>query len=446
MSKRGTTSTVALALSSLVITLFAVAAVADEVTDWNRITMQTVKTGGSNALIAGRVLAMVHASIFDAVNGIERRYDPLHVDFDAPPGASRRAAAIQAAYAVLVKQYPSQKSALDVKRDESLAGVATQSAVENSDSIARGIEWGQTVADDVMAWRATDGFAPPPPPFTGGTAPGQWRPTPPAFAPGTLPQFATMTPWAIPSPSSFRPPAPPALSTAAYAADVNEVKEIGRNTSTTRTQEQSDIAAFWFGNTVFYWEPLARQLAEEHHTTLSENARFFALMNIAMADAGIACWNAKYLYVYWRPITAIQLADTDGNAATEVDPGWKPLFNTPTHPEYLSGHSTVSGAAAMALQIFFGDSGTFTIDSDFVPGAVRTFTSFDQASTEVGDSRVYAGIHFRTACQVGKATGQAIAQYVMNNSLKPIHGNKFGQTSHTHGSSIPVGDGENGGE
>lgn len=435
---------VSLGVAGLIAMLCASGARADEVTDWNETTMQVSRVAGLNALVAGRLLAMVHGSIFDAVNGIERKYEPVHVDFNAPPGASRRAAAIEAAYTVLVSQYPAQKTFLDAKRAESLAALPSGGAPESNTSIERGLEWGRSVANDIVVWRSSDGFTPTPPPFTGGTAIGQWRPTPPAFASGLGPQFATMTTWAIPSPSFFAVPAPPALTSAEYAADVNEVKAIGRNTSTTRTREQAEIAGFWFGNTPFYWMPLARSLAVESGNKLSENAHFFALMTISMADSVITCWEAKYRFQYWRPITAIEFADVDGNPATDADATWRPLFNTPSHPEYLSGHSTASGAAAMAMLLYFGDA-TFTIDSSTIPGAVsgivRTFTGIQQASMEVGDSRVYGGIHFRTACNVGRATGEAIAQYVLTNALQPNQGNTFGQLNHVHPSLGPALDG-----
>ncbi|PYS57052.1 MAG: hypothetical protein DMF74_27015, partial [Acidobacteria bacterium] len=219
-----------LAVVALVIAMSSFAR-ADVVTEWNQNAQQALLTAKTSPVVSTRVLAIMHVAMFDAVNGIERRYTPIHVDFDAPPGASRRAAAIQAAYATLVKLFPSQKSTLDAQRDASLNSIASEEAVENSQSIARGIEWGQQVGDDILAWRSTDGFTPPPPPFFGGTDVGQWRPTPPRFLPGALPQWAHMTPWAMSSPDQFRPLGPPALTSDQYAADVNEVKEIGSNSS-----------------------------------------------------------------------------------------------------------------------------------------------------------------------------------------------------------------------
>src|SRR2546423_10467603 len=213
---------------SLVAALFAIvlcdAARADVVTDWNQQAQQALLTAKTSPIASSRALAIVQVAVFDAVNGIERRYTPIHIDFDAPSGASRRAAAVQAAYATLVKLFPSQKATLDAERESSLAAIASDDAAEDSQSIARGIEWGQQVADDILLWRSTDGFTPAPPPFLGGMGVGQWRPTPPAFLPGAGPQFAHMTTLALNSPSQFRPSGPPALTSDQYAADLNEVK------------------------------------------------------------------------------------------------------------------------------------------------------------------------------------------------------------------------------
>jgi hypothetical protein len=367
----------------------------------------------------------LQASVFDAVNGIERRYSPIHVDAVAPRGASRRASAVQAAYASLVKLYPSQQSTFDQNRAASLATIG---AAANSESIAKGIAWGQSVADAIWTWRSTDGFSPPPAPFLGGSAVGEWRPTPPAFLPGAGPQFAYMTPWAILSPSQFRPVGPPALDSDRYAADFLETKSMGSFSSSLRTADQTLASLFWNASTAsYYWDHIAVSLAARRHATLLENARVLALLNIAMADAAIACWEAKYHYVFWRPVTAIPLAGTDGNSATAPERSWSPLFATPAHPEYPSGHSTVSGAAATVLAEQFGQSTSFTVNSDVMLAVERSFPNFEAALSEIKDARVFAGIHFRSACDDGQAIGVAVAQYVMSNSIQPVHGTKEGQ-------------------
>jgi hypothetical protein len=376
---------------------------------------QTVLTTKTSNLVTSRVAAIVQSAVFDAVNGIERRYAPIHVTPNAPRGASRRAAAIQAAYATLVVLYPAQKDALDAQRQTSLAGI-TDDGDDDSKSVQRGIAWGQTVADAIIAWRNTDGFTPPPPPFLGGTAVGQWRPTPPGLLPGAGPQFATMTPWVLAAPWQFRPAGPSALDSDQYAADLNEVESLGSLSSSTRTDFQTEVARFWSGNTALYWNRIALTMAAQNNTTLSDNARMFALLNVAIADAAIACWDAKYTYVFWRPITAIQLADTDGNPATDPDPSWTPLLVTPNFPEYPSAHATVSPAAAVVLQSLIGDSGPFTLDSEILPGVLHTFNSFAEAADEAFVARIYGGIHFRSSCQDGHDLGVAVGNYVLANA------------------------------
>jgi hypothetical protein len=393
---------------------------ADEVTDWNRIMFKAALTATppTSPLFMSRNAAIVQVSVFDAVNGIERRYSSVHVDAVAPRGASRRAAAIQAAYVSLVRLYPSQQSTFDQNRAASLAAIG---AAASSESVAKGIAWGQFVADAIWIWRSTDGFSPAPPPFLGGSAVGEWRPTPPAFLPGAGPQFAYMTPWAILSPSQFRPVGPPALDSERYTADFLETKSMGSFSSSLRTADQTIASLFWNASTApYYWDQIAISLAARRHATLLENARVLALLNIAMADAAIACWEAKYHYVFWRPVTAIPLAGTDGNSATAPERSWAPLFATPAHPEYPSGHSTVSGAAATVLAEQFGQSTSFSVTSDVMLGVERSFPNFEAALSEIKDARVFAGIHFRSACDDGQAIGVAVAQYVMSNSIQRL--------------------------
>jgi hypothetical protein len=394
---------------------------ADEVTDWNQIMFQAALLEKTSPLVMTRVAAIVQASVFDAVNGIERRYTPIHVQAAAPRGASRRAAAVQAAYANLVRIYPNETSTFDDARSASLASILKGGGEDRASSVAAGIQWGQTVADAIWAWRSTDGFAPPPPPFLGRTDVGVWRPTPPAFAPGAGPQFAYMTPWVIQSPSQFRPAGPPALDSARYAEVFNETKNMGSMSSTLRSADQTLFSRFWNSSTAsFYWDRIAILIGAQHHNTLSQNARLLAAVNVAMADAAIACWEAKYYYVFWRPVTAIPLADSDGNSLTAADPNWMPLFATPAHPEYPSGHSTVSSAAATVLAHYFGSNTSFSVDSDVMLGVVRSFSSIDAALSEIRDARVFAGIHFRTACDDGQAVGTAVGNYVLANAFRRV--------------------------
>jgi hypothetical protein len=413
-------------------------ATADEVTDWNRIMLDALRVPPAVAAsLAQRPAAIVQASVFDAVNGIARSYTPIHVTPAAPYGASQHAAAVQAAYASLVRLFPSQTATFDLERTMSLNGIASGPAAEHSESIERGIEWGQTVADAIWDWRSTDGFANVPPPFLGGLAPGQWRPTPadpppppPPFAPGLAPQLARVTPWAIAAPSQFRPGGPPSLTSDGYTADFNEVKTLGSASSWSRTSDQTLYAKFWQSDSpAGYWDPVATSLGAEHHLTLLENARLLALLNISMADAVIGCWDAKYRYVFWRPVTAIQLANTDGNPATAADPNWKPLIVTPPFPEYPSAHSCVSGAATRILAAYFGEDTEFTVSSDGMPGVVRCFANFSAALDEVKNARIFGGIHFRRACEDGQALGFAVADYILSHALLTVHGKHEG---HVH--------------
>jgi hypothetical protein len=392
-------------------------AYADEVTEWNLHLIEALRATNTAPMPATRAAAIVHAAIFDAVNGIERRYSPIHVEPAAERGASKRAAVIQAAYVTLVNLFPTQKVILNAKREVSLDALSGDRDDDRGASKTRGIAWGQTVADAILQWRSTDGFSQVLPPYLGGLNVGQWRPTPPALAPGAGQQFATMTPFMMPSSSYFRPGPPPALNSARYTADFNEVKSAGSLSSTTRTADQTLAAFFWNSTTSTYlWNTTAVSLLKSGHASLSENSRILALLNVAGADATIACWDAKYVYEYWRPITAIPLAATDGNPNTVEDPNWQPLFATPAHPEYPSGHSCSSAAFAAILARYFGESPRFNVDSDVMLGVRRTFRSFSQAVDEVKNARIWGGIHFRTACEVGEQIGINVARLVLEKS------------------------------
>ena len=404
------------------------AAIPDPVLEWDAIMNDSVLTAGSSPWVTARAVAMVSGSVFDAVNGVNPRYKPLHVKPNAPGYASRRAAAIQASYAMLIKLYPSQADTLTPKRDASIAALAAE---ESAKSIQAGVTWGQSVADKIWAWRLTDGSMPPPPPFVGAlgieglpAAVGVWRPTPTVNAYGAAPQFATLTPFVLQRPSQFRLPPPLALTSAEYATDYNEVKTMGAFSGSQRSDDQSELALFWAGNTPVYWNRIASQISVERSLSLSQNAHLFALLNVTLADAAIACWDGKYRYVFWRPITAIRLGDTDGNDATDPDPTWTPWLDffptgTPPHPEYPSGHSTQSGSAAFILAAAFGDATPFTVISNVRPGT-RAFPSFSAAVAEIADARVFGGIHFRTSCVRANLLGQAVANYVSTHAMRPL--------------------------
>jgi len=396
----------------------------DPVLEWNQIFNDTAlaTVPAPNSLVTSRAAALLAVAVFDAVNGVDRRYRAVLATARAPSRTSERAAAIEAAYVMLTRLYPARAGALALRREASIAALATARPRESADMIQQGLLWGAAVADSVWAARQTDGFTPAMAPFLGSATVGVWRPTPPANLSGSGPQFATMTPWVLTRPSLFRPPPPPALTSAEYAADYNETRTWGAATGSLRQPADSEVAVFWSGNGTLYWTRIAVQLAAARHASVIDNARLFAMLHLAMADASIATWDAKYRYLLWRPVTAIRSLDDDGNEATEPDPAWTPFITTSAHPEYPSGHTSLGGAAAAVLGAEFGDAAAFEATSETRPGAVRPFVGFESATDELANARVYGGMHFRTAASVGHALGGTVANYVMDYAMIPLHG------------------------
>ena len=393
----------------------------DQVLEWNQVFIDTlIETNTANSS-SQRLGAIVHTAIFDAYNGIERRYAPIFVDEKAPSGASRRAAVIAAAHTALVGLFPTRKAALDASYAASLAALSDDGE-DGGQSRERGIEWGRQVAEAVLAWRATDGFAEPYPPFTGGDAVGQWRPTPPAFSSMSAQGLAFTEMFILASNTQFRPEPPRALGSPAYTDDFNSVKALGRRTGSTRTADQTALAAFWEFNASVHWNQAANQLARANHVTMSDNNRLLAVLNTAMADTAFTTWSAKRHYgalpteVTWRPVTAIPLADTDGNPDTIPDLDWLPLVNTPAHPEYPAGHPSQNGAAATVLLSYFDDAQTFTLTATNLPS--RTYTSITEARQDGNDARVWGGMHYPSTVAISDAEGEAIADYVNENSMQ----------------------------
>ena len=389
------------------------------VVEWNHTMLAAFATANVPAPAANRLGAIIQSAVFDAVNGIERRYTPIHVLPAAPEDASPKAAAASAAHEALVKLFPAQSSSLDAALALSLQSIGDE---EDGSAIAQGIEWGNTVADAILAWRSADGFNATPPPYTFSTIPGQWQPTPGGSGPPRFRTLATTTPFAMTSPSQFRPAGPPPLTSQRYTRDFNEIKAVGRLDSTVRTAFQTQTAIFWgVGDTpVALWDRVADSLALEHHLNVMKSARMLALVNISIADAIIAVFEAKNFYNSWRPITAIVNAGADGNPDTSPDPAWVPLLTNPYFQEYPSAHSGTSSAAGNALASVFGNETSFTATSGGLPGVSRSFTRFSDAVAQVGDARVYAGIHFRSACDDAIAMGVQIAAYVRGHLMLPV--------------------------
>lgn len=396
------------------------AAWADVVVDWNKQLMGAIKAGSVPPPVASRAMAITHLAIYDAVNSIEDTHQSYAVNLNVASTTSREAAAAQAARDALVALFPAQTSTFDTALANSLAGIPEGPAKVD------GIQLGSQVAASILALRAndhsTDIVA-----YTPSGVVGGWETTLPANAPALLPNWPTVTPFAMTSGSQFRnPDGPPSMISAEYAAAVNEVKEIGEANSVTRTADQTSIARFWAdgGGTSTppgHWNRIAQDVAQAQGNDLAENARMFAMLNVAVADAAINCWDTKFHYDFWRPITAIRKADQDGNDATTADANWTPLIPTPPFPTYSSGHSTFSGAAATILAEFFGtDDVSFTSSSEGFIEPDRSFTSFSQAANEAAMSRLYGGIHFSFDNQDGLDAGVAIGSYVAANYFQAV--------------------------
>jgi PAP2 superfamily/RTX calcium-binding nonapeptide repeat (4 copies) len=391
----------------------------DIVLDWNAKLLETIKSEGLLPPVASRALAMLHTSVYDAVNAIDKKHSSYFVkDIVAPPGASREAAAAGAAHQVLVNLFPGQKATFDALLTSSLAEVPDGQA-END-----GVALGRSVANEIIEWRSTDDIRQIPPniPYTPGTEPGDWQPTPPGFSLPHYQQWPNITPWTLTSSSQFRLGGPPAVNSSEYGAEFNQVKELGSKDSTTRTADQTEIALFWNDPQGTFlppghWNQIAEQASLRNDYTLSENAHLFAKLNIAIADALIAGWDSKTFYDFWRPDTAIEKADTDSNPVTTGDPAWTPLLITPPFQEYVSAHSTVSGAAGAILTSFFGDDFSFTTVTPGLPGIARSLGSFSETANEIGYSRLYGGIHFNSGIEDGLKLGESLGNYVAENFL-----------------------------
>jgi hypothetical protein len=398
----------------------------NQVVEWNQIFVDTLIATNTANSSSQRLGAIVHTAIFDAYNGVERRYTPIHVHDSAPRGASRRAAVIAAAYTVLASLFPSRLSALDASYAASLAALSADGG-EGGQSRDRGIDWGTEVAEAVLAWRATDGFDTIYPPFAGGTTIGQWRPTPPPPTCGTMSAqgLAFTDTFVLLSNVQFQPGPPRGLASTSYSNDFNTVKALGRGTGSTRTTDQTALAAFWEGNASVHWNQAANQIARANHLSMSDSNRLLAILNIAMADTAFTIWSTKRFYgdisteVTWRPATSVPLADTDGNPDTAPDPDWRPLINTPCHPEYPAGHPSLNGAAATILLKDFDDQQVFTLTTGLTS---RTYTSIAQARSDGNSARVWGGMHYPSTVEISDAVGEAIANYANQHSLQRLHG------------------------
>jgi hypothetical protein len=381
--------------------------------DWNAIAFDTIVVDAGKASAETFMwFAFEQAAVYNAVVGITRQYELYNWDVRGPRGASPQAAAAVAAHDVLLEYFPASQSRLDTALATSLA------EIPDGPAKVQGIRYGERAADRLIELRVDDGrFAPivfdlPP-------GPGVWRPTPPASAPFFDPWMSQMRPLLLDSPSQFRPGPPPALTSPTYTADFNEVKAVGSATSTVRTPEQTATALFIAPSTIPLLSSSMRDLAARHQLDISDSARLFAAAAMSATDAAIASWDSKFEFGFWRPVTAIQLADTDGNPDTAPDPTWLPLIATPPYPDYASGLTNVMGAVTRAVSGVL-DLGGDRIDLNLtVAGTTRHYDFASQLNQDAVDARVWSGIHFRTADVVGSAMGMQIGDWALDNYFQP---------------------------
>jgi hypothetical protein len=385
-------------------------AIADVIADWDEKAVAAGYTARQGPPPHTRAVAMVHLAMFEAVNSIQKRYQPYRKVLAAEPGASIDAAAATAAHYLLVRIYTDQAKDLDKALQASLASVT------DGTSKANGIRLGEQAGAAMLAERSKDGTGVPDTyrPFT---APGQYVPT-------VLPaasSWGRVRPFALKSGNQFRPAAPYALTSPEWAKDYNEVKRMGAKAGSARSQEQTDIARFWELTGAATYNPLVRQLSAAKGLDVIDNARLFALVAMATADAYIAIFDAKYTYNFWRPVTAIRNGDLHANGAFERDPAWEPFIPTPMHPEYPCAHCITQSAAACVLEASFGDAiPAVKLTSTTAPGVTRSFVKLSDYVAEVVNARIYDGVHYRVSGEVGAAMGRKIGDYTVQNHLLPV--------------------------
>ena len=390
----------------------------DQVIQWNQTLLQLLQTPGAQPATVHptRSLAITQLAVYDAVNAIEGGYAPYLPQHPAPRAASPDAAAAAAAHTVLLALFPSQQQVIDAKFQDSL------SQIGGGGHVRQGIRVGTDAAEAILAARANDGSAATPPPFTPQAGPGEYQLTPPGFQQPMFTHWAAVRPFALRTGDQFRPPAPPSVTSSRYTADFNEVKSLGQMNSATRTAEQTQIGQFWGAAPVQnVWNQIAQTAGLAHHNTLAQDARMFAVLDTSVADGVIALYDSKYAYHRWRPVTAVQAADSDGNPDTAGDPMWTPLATTALDPSYAGAHAEISASAATALRAFFGsDRQDLALTNPSLPGVTRSFTSFSQAADEASVSRIYAGQHFRYDEDAGQVLGGQVGAFVSGHILAPV--------------------------
>jgi hypothetical protein len=380
------------------------------VIDWNRQLISIL--GAPNAQRAAvhptRSFAMLQAAEYDAVVSITHAAPPYRSSVPAPGRARPDAAADQAAHDVLVALYPSMRAGLDTQLNGELAGMPDGQAKQD------GVGVGVAAARQLIALRSSDGSSAAAAPFVAGTGPGDYRSTPPKFPAPMYTGWGSVTPFLLDNAQQFRPVPPPPVSSAAYATALNEVKNLGRVSSTTRTPDETVAGKFWSATPVWNtWNQVAQQLVAERHASLAQATGVFSALDLSLADTTIAMYDAKYQDHVWRPVTAIRLGDSARNPGIVGDPTWNPLTPTAADPSYPGAHSALSGAAATALTAFYGSHQPVTITSAADPGVTRSFATLSDAADEAGLSRIWAGQHTRVDHQAGQQLGSQVAGRVL---------------------------------
>ena len=393
-------------------------ATTDVVVDWSSIASAYIVPARPGAF-AILDFATVHAAMHDAIQAFDRRFESYAVPIQFASG-SPVAAAAAAAHGVLVARFPLQAGTLDTRLQNYLNGLRLSGDA--------GVIVGQQAAARILNLRAGDGSFPSKPEvFTGGTGPGEWRPTLPAFAPMQAPWLGAVTPFTLKDPTQLRALRPPPhLPSGEYARDYNEVKVLGSIGSTARTQAQYDLALFYSDNFIELWQRTLRGIAGTNLNKIGDSARLFALANMAAADAIITAWDSKRYWNFWRPITAIREGNNDGNSQTAGDPAWLPLLDTPPYPDYTSGANNLTRAMTRTLERFFGDKMTFLVTSTPV-NRTKTYHRFSDMADDVVDVRIYQGIHFRFADEVGRRQGRRAADWAFSHFLRPLEDDRKGR-------------------
>ena len=391
----------------------------DVILQWNRVLMETVLTPGQHpaTIMQVRSYAIMHAAMFDAVNSIDGTHTPYLTDVPGSQHASIEAAAAQAARDVLASLYPTRVAVFDAELAVSLQGIEENRAQQ-------GIRVGQIVAERILATRADDGWTVTPPSYVLSNSPGNWQPIAPATGP-TFTHYPYVAPFGIKSGTQFAPSAPPALTSAQYANDFNEVKEIGAVNSATRTLDQTQVARLWANvntptNFLLVWNNVARTVSVSRELTVVEKARLFALTNIALHDALQTTFTSKFQHGLWRPLTAIRRADEDGNANTTADPSWSSLITAPSYPSYAGNMAAIGTSQSTILSQFFGrDDISFQHTWAGAGGATRSYAGFSAMANEQERARVYGGIHFTFDNVAGQSVGRNVANYIFANIMRP---------------------------